>query len=369
VLPVKKYFYLCCVECLVDTNDLTVKEEPIMRKICGILLSLVILFGVGLSVVNAQGTETVTYTGEEFWLSDTPSRYGFKGLYTLFSPDTYQKGKFGIGVFWEMTRFCLPGDPRYPELQEFILAGGYGITDKLEVSVSAPFRSLKIPAASSDVREANDPALDDISESGFSNVSVGLRYNVLGGEGLNLTPYVLAFLPTAQDPENGNGADNTRIHLGVSAGTLLGSARLYTQVAYQIATASDQDRRNFTERDWWTPTSQLSPPRFDYFGTNPLFHEYGNTLFYGAGLAVPIVEDTAEIFTEFLGYHSFEDADYIPMFEEDYDNPGTFEELDVVQDGAVAHIGAQIGFGNGLALKAGWGAKVFAEEPMYESPI
>jgi OOP family OmpA-OmpF porin len=137
-------------------------------------------------------------------------------------------------------------------------------------------------------------------------------------------------------------------------------------VAYQLATGYDQDRQDFTERGWWIST--LNPPRFDYFGTNPLFHEYGNTLFYGAGLAVPISQDAFEIFAEFQGYHSFEDPDYIPLYE-DYNDPGVYEELDVVQDGGLARIGAQIGFGNGLALKGGWGMRVFAEEPMYESPI
>jgi outer membrane protein OmpA-like peptidoglycan-associated protein len=98
-----------------------------------------------------------------------------------------------------------------------------------------------------------------------------------------------------------------------------------------------------------------------------LFHEYGNTLFYGAGFAVPIVEDMAEFFTEFQFYHSFDDPDYIPLFE-DYNTAGNYEELDVVQDGGMANIGAKIGFGNGLTLTGGWGGILFAEEPMYESP-
>jgi OOP family OmpA-OmpF porin len=345
------------------------------------LVIVVILVGMGLSVANAQETETVESTEEVYRLSDTPSRYGFKGLYTLFSPETHQKGNFGIGVFWEMTRFCLPGDPRYPQLQEFILAGSYGITDKLEVAVAAPFRSLKIPEASYyevngiPGRRREDPALDEISESGFSNVSIGLRYQILDSKtedeedrNFNLTPFVLAFLPTAQDPENGLGAENTRIQFGVSAGTVNGAVRLYTQAAYQFATSYDQDREDFTENGWWASTNPHNPPRFDYFGTNPLFHEYGNTLFYGGGVAFAIAEDTAEIFAEFQGYHSFEEQDYIPMFE-DYDERDNFEELDVVQDGGLVRIGAQIGFGNGLALKGGWGMRVFAEEPMYESPI
>jgi outer membrane protein OmpA-like peptidoglycan-associated protein len=249
----------------------------------------------------------------------------------------------------------------------------------LEVGLSAPFRSLKLPAASDyEVngvrgRWPTDPALDEVSESGFSNVSLGLRYQVLGDTkeetGLKLTPYIQAFLPTAQDPELGNGAENTRIHFGVSAGAVLPdmmNARLYTQAAYQFATDYDQDREDFTERGWWA--NPLEPPRFDYFGTNPLFHEYGNTLFYGGGFALPIISNTVELFTEFLLYHSFEDPDYIPMFE-DYNEPNNFEELDVVQDGGAVHVGTQIGFGNGLVLTAGWGSKLFAEEPMYESPL
>ena len=57
-----------------------------MRKISGILLSLMMLVSIGLSV--AYAAETVTSTGEDYWLADTPTKYGFKGLYTLFSPDT-----------------------------------------------------------------------------------------------------------------------------------------------------------------------------------------------------------------------------------------------------------------------------------------
>ena len=87
-----------------------------------------------------------------------------------------------------------------------------------------------------------------------------------------------------------------------------------------------------------------------------------------SSLAFAVAGDTAEIFAEFQGYHSFDDPDYIPLYE-DYNEPGNFEELDVVQDGGLVRIGAQIGFGNGLALKGGWGMRVFAEEPMYESPI
>ncbi|MBD3308531.1 hypothetical protein GF339_19045, partial [candidate division KSB3 bacterium] len=160
-----------------------------MQRISGIFILAIVLVGFGAVAVQA---ETLTYTFEEQRLADTPSKFGFKGLYTLFSPDTYQKGKFGIGIYWDMTRFVIPGDPRYPELQEFTLGGAYGITDRLEVAVAAPFRSLTIPAASSENRAPTDSALDEVSESGFSNVSVGLRYNLLRGERFELTPYVLA---------------------------------------------------------------------------------------------------------------------------------------------------------------------------------
>ena len=156
-----------------------------MRKIAGVLVSVAMIIGLGLSVAQA---ETVTYLVDEYRVADTPSKYGFKGLYTLYSPDTYQKGNFGIGVYWDMTRFCLPGDPRYPELQEYSLVAGYGITDRLELGVSAPFRVLHIPAASAESRWPDDVALKDIDESGFSNVSVGLRYNVMRGGSLELTP-------------------------------------------------------------------------------------------------------------------------------------------------------------------------------------
>jgi hypothetical protein len=238
---------------------------------------------------------------------------------------------------------------------EFTLGGAYGITDKLEVSVAAPFRTIKIPAASAENRDPNDLALNEVSESGFSNLSLGVRYKIVDW----FTPYVQAFLPTASDPEKGTGADNTRIHLGASMGTVLDGmrdTRLYGQVAFQVATSYDQDRRDFSRID-----PNLPRPRFELFGTNPLYHEYGNTLFYSAGLAIPLVENAAELFSEFLFYHSFEDKDYIPMYLDG-------EELDVVQDGGMANVGIKAGFGNGLALTGGWGGVLFAKEPMYESP-
>ena len=321
------------------------------------------IVGLGLSGAYAQTEEAKTE--KVYRLSDTPTKYGPKGLIETFDPYTYKQGKFGAGLYFEMTRFCLPGDPRYPELMEIGLMGAYGITDKLEVGVSAPFRNLKIPEASTTGRWPEDEALEEVSESGLGNVSVTLRYQLLGNEeedAFGVTPFIQAFLPTGSDPENGIGADNTRIRFGMSAGAPMGIVRLYTQVAYQYATDYDQDEQNFSERDRYG----MRRPRFDYFGTNPLFHEYGNTLFYNAGLAFPLGENF-ELFGEFLGYHSFDDEDYIPLFE-DYDTPGDYEPLDVVQDGGMGIVGAQVAFGNGFALKGGWGGKLFAEEPMYESP-
>ncbi len=322
-----------------------------MQKFSGMLVMLAIV-GLGVSIVSA---ETITYTYEEQWLSDTPTKYGPKGLYTIYSPETNQKGKFGVGFYWDMTRFCLPGDPRYPRVMEFTLGGAYGITDKLEVSLAAPFRNVNIPGAPSETRDPNDIGLDDVTESGFSNLSLGVRYNLTEW----LTPYVQAFLPTASDPEKGIGADNTRIHVGLSTGTVvegMRNTRLYGQVAYQFATGYDQDRRDFSEVNRAYPR-----PRFERYGTNPLYQEYGATLFYGTGMAMPIVENAVELFSEFNFYHSFEDKDYIPMYRDG-------EELDVVQDGGMANVGLRAGFGNGLALTAGWGGVLFAKEPMYESP-
>jgi outer membrane protein OmpA-like peptidoglycan-associated protein len=147
--------------------------------------------------------------------------------------------------------------------------------------------------------------------------------------------------------------------LGLTWGTIFENTadlRLYLDAAFQLATNYDQDPRNFSETD-----PNFPRPRFEYFGTNPLFHEYGNTLFYSAGLAVPFAEDRSELFSEFKFFHSFEDKDYIPMFEDG-------KELDVVQDGGMANLGVKVGFGNGMALSAGWGGYLFGEEPLYENP-
>ena len=322
-----------------------------MRKFSGILMILAL---VGLMVPFANA-ETVIETREEQWLSDTPTKFGPSGLYSIFSPTTYDKGRFGVGLYFDYSRFCLPGDPRYPELMELTLGGAYGITDRLEVFASAPFEFLSIPTAPTATRAEDDLAVqDDVSESGFGNLALGVRYQVTDW----FTPYVQAFLPTGSDPEKGIGADNTRIHVGGSVGTTLGMTRLYGQVAYQIATDYDQDSQDFSESH---VNPALPRPRYERFGTNPLFREYGNTLFYSAGLAIPIVENKFELFGEADFYHSFDDEDYIPMYENG-------EELDVVQDGGLFMAGARAGFGNGLALTVAGGAKIFAEEPMYESP-
>ena len=49
-----------------------------MRKIAGIVVSMAIIFGLGLSVVQA---ETVTYSTDEYRVADTPNKYGFKGFH------------------------------------------------------------------------------------------------------------------------------------------------------------------------------------------------------------------------------------------------------------------------------------------------
>ena len=79
------------------------KEGAKMYKLSGIFVSLVMLLGMGLSVARA---ENVVAISAEYRLADTPTKYGFRGLHTLFSPETYVQGKFGIGVYWDMTQFC-----------------------------------------------------------------------------------------------------------------------------------------------------------------------------------------------------------------------------------------------------------------------
>ncbi|PID58819.1 hypothetical protein CSB45_02130 [candidate division KSB3 bacterium] len=321
-----------------------------MRKISGILM---IFAFVGLMVAAAGAQETLPRLKEEQWLSDTPTKFGPAGLYSLFSPTTYDKGRFGVGLYMDYSRFCLPGDPRFPQLMELTVGGAYGLSDRLELFASAPMNFLKIPTASTSSRAANDLAVqDDVSESGFGDLALGMRYQLSDW----FTPYVQVFLPTGSDPEKGIGADNTRIRVGASMGTAVGSARFYGQAAYQIATDYDQDRRDFSEVN-----AAYRRPRYERFGTNPLFREYGSTVFYGAGLALPIVDNVFELFGEANFYHSFEDKDYIPMFEDG-------KELDVVQDGGMFMAGARAGFGNGIALTVAGGSRIFAEEPMYESP-
>jgi hypothetical protein len=293
-------------------------------------------------------------------LAETPSKYGFKGLYTLFSPDTAGKGKFGFGLYVDRTRFCSPGDPRTPTVQEISAAGYYGLTDRLEIGMSVPFRKLSMPAAESLSGNPHDVSLQDIDESELSNVSLGMRYNLMRSKPFSLTPYVQAFLPVDKDDaEQGLGAKNTRIHFGISAGSVLSDlndTRLYMQAAYQYAIDYDQERKDFTEHVWG------QEPRFDYFGTNPLYYEYGSTIFYGAGFSVPIIKNTVELFSEFQFYHSLEDADYIPMYRDG-------KELDPVQDGGAVNIGLRVKTSEDIAITAGWGSILYGEETMYEAPI
>jgi hypothetical protein len=235
-----------------------------MRKISGILI-VIAMIAIGLSVASA---ETKTYTYDVQRLEDTPTKYGPKGYYTLFSQDTYQKGKYGIGFFWDMTRFCLPGDPRYPEVMEFTLSGAYGITDSWEISVALPFRSVNIPAASAENRDPNDIALNDVSESGLSNMSAALRWKFWQGQTAAMSAYLQSFLPTASDPGKGTGADNTRFLFGLNFGQTFDRIRYTLHAAYQYGTSYDQDPQNFSEVDPNYPR-----PRFERYGTNPLFHE------------------------------------------------------------------------------------------------
>jgi outer membrane protein OmpA-like peptidoglycan-associated protein len=139
--------------------------------------------------------------GEE---ANAPTVTGETGLFTLLSGDTLPRGGWSFGLYynnWDRL-FDLPDGVGRDDRDELSLdwnrlsaSVGYGITDRWELSVSAPYDDF-------DFDEDDLIGRPDIDESGLGNARVGTKFRLLGepgSSGSRLALNLFAELPTGDD--------------------------------------------------------------------------------------------------------------------------------------------------------------------------
>jgi outer membrane protein OmpA-like peptidoglycan-associated protein len=133
-----------------------------------------------------------------------PSLLGTTGYFDLPTSESLRQGNFAIGLFGTFeqvfkTRFDVGTDVTRLDFERYslILSGAYGILDNLELGVAIPGVTTD---AESKQSIAGNISSDDVHETGFGKIRVGLKYRpaeldfsslrTVGFAGLALEPFV-----------------------------------------------------------------------------------------------------------------------------------------------------------------------------------
>jgi outer membrane protein OmpA-like peptidoglycan-associated protein len=179
-----------------------------------------VAFGLALVLASALTT------GASAQLASAPTATGETGLFTLIDGWTVPDGEFSFGLYynnWDRLVAPVPGGVAAPltddwdyDWNRLSVSVGYGITDKLEVSLMAPYDDYN----SSDVRHVgflNGVFFEDeIDASGRGNFRGAMKYQFFGdldtGEALAMNLFI--DLPTGED--EGVSSDDTGFGAGIN---------------------------------------------------------------------------------------------------------------------------------------------------------
>jgi OOP family OmpA-OmpF porin len=158
--------------------------------------------------------------------ASAPTATGETGLFTLIDGWTLPAGEFSLGFYynnWDRIVAGVPGGVAAPRTDDWdydwhrlSASFGYGVTDRLELTVMAPYEDL----SSSDVRHSglvNGHRFDDdLSADGLGNVRLGAKIRLYGdpetGEAISFNAFVEA--PTGED--EGVTTDDTGFGAGLN---------------------------------------------------------------------------------------------------------------------------------------------------------
>jgi len=161
-----------------------------MRGVKCLLLALLLSLVPGWAMAGEQ--------------ANAPTVTGETGLFTLLSGDTLPRGGWSFGLYynnWDRL-FDIPAGISRNDNDELSLdwnrlsaSLGYGITDRWELSVAAPYEDF-------DFDEDDIIGRPDLDESGLGNVRVGTKFRLAGEpgtDGSKLALNLFAELPTGDE--------------------------------------------------------------------------------------------------------------------------------------------------------------------------
>jgi outer membrane protein OmpA-like peptidoglycan-associated protein len=128
--------------------------------------------------------------------ANAPTVTGETGLFTLFSGDTLPRGEWSFGLYannWDRL-IEAPGEDIGVDWSRLSASVGYGVTDRWEISVMAPYERYDYE---NDGRFGRIPDQD-----GLGNIRLGTKFRLTGGMGSDTSLALNAFVePATGDDE------------------------------------------------------------------------------------------------------------------------------------------------------------------------
>lgn len=192
-----------------------------MRKLSLLSVLCLLVLAPGLAVADEAETASTTGFNGNLCRHQGPTATGETGLFTLSSGYTLCKGQWSAGAYynvWKRRTTGIPGrDPLWNDwshqLDELSLGLSYGVTDKVELYASLPYRSYEDSDGISDQRDANGFPLQqggrlngrsffgEIDASGTGDLRVGGKFQLAERDDFGFALNAFVDLPTGDDDE------------------------------------------------------------------------------------------------------------------------------------------------------------------------
>jgi hypothetical protein len=185
--------------------------------------------------VATLGVAMVCVSGIE---AHSPAWKGGTGLFTIYSAETLKAGEWGGSFYFNnFDREISLGDtdPGMDlDLSYLSLPFAFGVTDRFEVFAAANYVYLNTDESGATGSWAGMSFQDEISESGFGDIDVGLKYRLLDeGAAPALAVMATVKMPTA-DEAKGLGTGETDYGLKLLASKGFGSVAAHLNLGYTV---------------------------------------------------------------------------------------------------------------------------------------
>ncbi|MBN2384753.1 OmpA family protein [bacterium] len=197
-----------------------------MKKVLGTVIVIVSVMLMQTPVVQAHPT----YSGET-------------GLFGILNSDTLDGGDYSFGFYLNNWDRELGDDKDAMDLDITTASGSffYGITSRLEVGFQVNYLDLYSKEEGEDGSYNGDSYMNKVDESGFGDVHIGLKFNILNSleKAVGLGVAAFAKLPTADD-EKGLGTGETDYGLVLALTKTLAQMSVHANVGYTVMGEPDE---------------------------------------------------------------------------------------------------------------------------------